>query len=268
MRLAAAIAGAALASTPAGFLHSHELSSGGFAETGSPADPALTAWAVLGLEAGGQSPSRATAAYLQAHEGRLRTPTDAELVLAAEAALRLDTSALVRRVRGFRRSTGAIGPTVNSTIWGVISLRAAGAPVPSATARYLLRRQTRAGGWSWAAGIAPDSNDTAAAVEALRSLGVRGRPVRRALLYLRRLQNRDGGFALEPGRGSDAQSTAWAIQAFVAARERPGRAAFRYLSGLRRRDGSFRYSRRYATTPVWVTAQVLPALARRPFPLR
>jgi hypothetical protein len=37
---------------------------------------------------------------------------------------------------------------------------------------------------------------------------------------------------------------------------------------LRRPDGSYRYSTRYATTPVWVTAQVLPALAGKPFPLR
>ena len=48
----------------------------------------------------------------------------------------------------------------------------------------------------------------------------------------------------------------------------PGRPSFRYLAGLRRPDGSYRYSKRYATTPVWVTSQVLPALARRPFPLR
>jgi hypothetical protein len=33
-------------------------------------------------------------------------------------------------------------------------------------------------------------------------------------------------------------------------------------------DGSYRYSTHYAATPVWVTAQVLPALARRFFPLR
>jgi len=32
-------------------------------------------------------------------------------------------------------------------------------------------------------------------------------------------------------------------------------------------DGSYRYSKRYAVTPVWVTAQVLPALAGKPFPL-
>jgi predicted MPP superfamily phosphohydrolase len=40
------------------------------------------------------------------------------------------------------------------------------------------------------------------------------------------------------------------------------------LAKLRRADGSYRYSRAYATTPVWVTAQVLPALVKKPFPLR
>jgi hypothetical protein len=36
---------------------------------------------------------------------------------------------------------------------------------------------------------------------------------------------------------------------------------------MQRANGSFRYSARYAITPTWVTAQVLPALARKPFPL-
>jgi hypothetical protein len=36
---------------------------------------------------------------------------------------------------------------------------------------------------------------------------------------------------------------------------------------VRRPDGSYRYSRRYAVTPALVTAQVLPALARKSHPL-
>jgi hypothetical protein len=47
----------------------------------------------------------------------------------------------------------------------------------------------------------------------------------------------------------------------------PGRAAYAYLARMRRPDGSFRYSSRYAVTPVWVTAQVLAALSGKPFPL-
>ena len=71
---------------------------------------------------------------------------------------------------------------------------------------------------------------------------------------------------MAPGSVSDAQSTAWAIQALTAARTEPGKAPFRYLKKLQRPDGSFRYSARYVTTPAWVTAQVLCALARKPFP--
>ena len=77
----------------------------------------------------------------------------------------------------------------------------------------------------------------------------------------------DGGFELTRGRGSDAQSTAWAIQGLVAAGARPPRSAFAYLAKLRRPDGSYRYSARFAATPVWVTSQVLAALAKKPFPL-
>jgi energy-coupling factor transport system substrate-specific component len=256
----------ALAS-PAGFLQSRQLSDGGFAEQGRTAAPDLTAWAVLGLRSAGIATPRAHD-YLVAHEDELAEATDVELVLAAEAVSGGASSRLVGRVHAAERANGAIGPLLNSTIWGVLALRQAGEPVPARTARYLVAHQARSGGWGWAPGIAPDSNDTAAAVEALVALRVRGAPIRRALAYLRRRQSRDGGFELEAGRGSDAQSTAWAIQAFIAAGRDPGARAFAYLRRLRRRDGSFRYSARYAATPVWVTAQVLPALARKPFPLR
>ncbi|MGH3144018.1 MAG: helical backbone metal receptor, partial [Gaiellales bacterium] len=65
---------------------------------------------------------------------------------------------------------------------------------------------------------------------------------------------------------SDAQSTAWVIQAFVAAGAPVPKGAFAYLVRLRQSDGSYRYSARYAVTPVWVTAQVVPALMKKPFP--
>ena len=262
------VAAAALAlASPVGFVQGRQLPDGGFAEQGRTSSPELTAWAVLGLRSAGVATPKAHD-YLVAHEGDLATTTDVELVLAAEAASGGASPGLVARVRAAERASGAIGPLVNSTIWGVLALRQAGERVPPRVVRYLLVRQARSGGWGWAAGIAPDSNDTAAAVEALVVLNVRGAPIRRALAYLRRQQNRDGGFELQPGRGSDAQSTAWAIQAFLATRRNPGRRAFAYLARLRRADGSFRYSARYAATPVWVTSQVLSALARKPFPLR
>src|SRR5205823_5189723 len=151
----------------------------------------------------------------------------------------------------------------NSTYWAVLARGRASA----ATVRFVITHQVGSGGFSWAVGGQPDSNDTAAALEALRVAHVRGAPVRAAVHFLRTFQNRDGGFELTNGRGSDAQSTAWAIQGFVAAGVAPPRSAFAYLARLRRPDGSYRYSLRYVATPVWVTAQVLAALAKKPFPL-
>jgi hypothetical protein len=245
---------------------------GGFAEPGGRASPGLTAWAVIGLRAGGTPASQLAGAraYLLGSAGGLESLTDAELVLTALARLGSSPDELVDRVRTARRPSGAIGTKLNSTMWGVIALRAAGEPVPAASIRYLLRNQHSSGGWSWTARGAPDSNDTAAAVLALRAggLGARTTAIRAALRYLRGLQNPDGGFELVAGRGSDAQSTAWAIQAFLAAKAAPGAVAYRYLARLQRTDGSIRYTARYVATPVWVTAQALPALARRPLTAR
>jgi hypothetical protein len=261
--LATAVAAAA---TPVGFLQAHQAPNGSFSEPGGSAGPLLTAWAALGLRASG-APTGNALQYLAEHEKSLSQLTDAELVALAEAALGRKPVRLLARIRAAQRPSGRIGPTVNSTVWAILALRQARERAPRPAVRFVLRRQARNGGWPWYAGGQPDSNDTAAALQALRAAGVGGKPIRRGLAYLLRLRNRDGGFELTPGRGSDAQSTAWAVQAFVAARRPVPRGADAYLRGLRRPDGSFRYSKRYVTTPVWVTAQALPALARKPFPL-
>jgi Prenyltransferase and squalene oxidase repeat len=267
LKPAVAAVALALAASPADFVASHQQPDGGFAEAGQSSDANLTAWAVLGLTAAGKAPDRSPADYLAAAPAS--SANDLALRILALRALGRDASALVDRLEGMQRSDGRIGPLVNSTIWGVLALRAAERPAGTSIG-YLRRAQRPGGGWPWYPRGAPDSNDTAAAIQALRAAGVRfrARAITRGLAYLRRLQRADGGFALVPGRSSDAQSTAWAIQAFVSAKEEPGRRPFRYLASLRRADGSYRYSKRYAVTPVWVTSQVLPALARRSFPLR
>lgn len=246
---------AVIAVTPQQFLLSHQLASGAFAETGGKSDAALTAWTILGLRA---SHTPVDDRYLQAHEDELQTPTEIALGVLAESN---PSSALAARLEHVPTSVA-----VNVTAWKALALARLGRPIPHDAVRFLLAHQAKSGGWSWAVRGAPDSNDTAAVVQALRAARVRGRPVTRALRFLRRLQNRDGGFELTQGRGSDAQSTAWAMQAFIAAGASPGRPARRYLARLRRRDGSYRYSARYGATPVWVTAQVLPAIAGHAYP--
>lgn len=250
---------AALALSPVTFLQSHE-ANGAFSETGGTADAALTSWAVLGLSAAGaQAPDGL--AYLQSQEAAQTTTTDIALVALAEQALGAKPVSLLARLTA--KPSGEIGPTLNSTFWAVLALGRAS----KQTRHFLLIHQARSGGFAWNAGGQPDSNDTAAALEALRVAGIRGAPVTRAVTFLLSFEKKGGGFELTHGRGADAQSTAWAIQGLVAAGRTPPRAAFAYLATLRQPDGSYRYSSRYATTPVWVTSQVLAALARKAFPL-
>jgi len=259
-KLIALAATAVALASPATYLQTHQAPDGGFAEPNGRASPQLTAWVALGLRAS-RVDTRNALAYLVAHEDELRRPTDLALVALAEAALGRDPEALLARLP-------ARPATVNAAIWQVLALRQARRAAAAVIVQLIRQGQARNGGFGWARGIAPDSNDTAAAVMALRAAGVTGAPIHRALAFLTRLQNRDGGFELTSGRGSDAQSTAWAVQAFVAAGRAPPAKSMAYLRSLRRGDGSYRYSRAYAVTPVWVTAQVLPATLRKPFPLR
>jgi prenyltransferase beta subunit len=241
-----AIAFATLAlANPVAYLQSQQQADGGWGS------PQTTAWVLLALHARGiESPGAES--YLRTHTAELEVPTDIAL---ASLALRGEPSLLDRLPKA--------GPTTNSAIWTILALRRGGRAVPQATVAYLLRAQARSGGFGWAKGVAPDSNDTAAAIQALRAAGVKGKPVARAVAFLARFRNADGGFALVRGRASDAQSTAWAIQAYRAAGRRPPPGAQTFLAGLLRPDGSYRYSKQYAATPVWVTAQVVAAV--RPY---
>ena len=253
----------------ASYLLARQQSDGGFAEPGASSSAGLTAWTVLGLKASGKAPAKLQAAADYLAQTPAPQATDLELKLLAQAALGRDVSKLADEIEQLRRPGGRIGPALNSTYWGVLALRAAGRRPAKATVRYILRAQRKSGGWSWSPRAAADAGDTAAAIQALRAAGTNApsAPITRAVRYLRRCQNKDGGFAVSPGADSDAQSTAWAIQALVAARKDPGKPPFRYLKRLQRSDGSFRFSARYSTTPTWVTAQVLCALAGKPFPL-
>jgi iron complex transport system substrate-binding protein len=267
--LALAAAAAAAGSTPplqaaSSYLVSAQQPDGGFAEAGRQPDVSLTAWAALGLVAGRASAdSRAGAlSYLRAHERDAQQINDVALEVLARVALGDRPEMLLDRLRAVRP-----GGLLNEESWTILALRGAGDPAPPALVADLLATQSRSGGWSWTRRGAPDSNDTAAAIEALRAAGISGKPIMRALAALRGFQNSDGGYGLVRGRESDAQSTAWVVQAQLAAGTKPPPSCWRLLARLRRRDGSYRYSVRYGTTPVWVTSQVVPALAGRPYPL-
>ncbi|MFE1176556.1 prenyltransferase/squalene oxidase repeat-containing protein [Streptomyces sp. NPDC058773] len=66
-----------------------------------------------------------------------------------------------------------------------------------------------------------DTNQTAAAVQALAALGGHGEAVKKAVDWLKSVQNDDGGWSSMPGSASDANSTSVVIGALAAAGEKP-----------------------------------------------
>lgn len=254
------------------FLLSQQNADGGFGEPGAPSDPALTSWVTLALESTGIEPGSLRRGGDSLAQYLLRQSpadvTELELHLLARAASGLDTSRLGERLRAEIRRGGRIGPRLNSTIWGMLALRAARLPVPKKVVRYVRRNQHAGGGFSWIAGGPADTNDTAAAIQALRAVGVgvSAKPIKRAFRYLTAARRGSGGYPLNPGAAADAQSTGWVLQAYAATGRAGPAKSRRYLVRLQQADGRIVYRRGRAITPVWVTAQALPGLVRSAFP--
>lgn len=72
-------------------------------------------------------------------------------------------------------------------------------------------------------GAQPDTNSTAAAVQALGALGGHDAGMHKALVWLKDAQNEDGGWGYTPGSPSDTNSTSVVIGALAVAGEDPGK---------------------------------------------
>jgi Squalene-hopene cyclase C-terminal domain/Prenyltransferase and squalene oxidase repeat len=260
---------------------------GGFgASPGDRSAVRMTGWAMLGLEAAGRNPLDLRArggtpvGYLRHRASALRSAADLELAVlalagAGESPYAFGGENLVAKIRAQRGADGSFSNQVNLTAFAVFALRSASVPrseLARSTA-WLRRVQNRDGGWGSNPRIASDSDSTGAALQALAAAGERGRASARGVGYLRRAQLADGGLPLLRGGASNSQSTSWAVQGAVAAGASPaslessGRTPLDYLAAQQAGDGHYRYSQATDQTPVWVTAQALPALARRAFPL-
>lgn len=269
---------------------------GGFGSTpGRPSAGLYTGWAILGLAAQGRDPASVRTAgkspldYLRAHAATLTRDRSATGVGDLERTIitlraggvsprsfagRDLVAALVARAG----ADGAFLRQVNLTAFGILALRAGGEAPDAAPLRragaWLARQQNDDGGFGFIGGIASDVDDTAAAMQALATLGGRRAALQKAVAYVRSAQNGDGGLPQQEGGASNAQSTAWAIQGLIAAGVRPealrrdgAPSPTAYLRSLVGPDGAVRYSRTSLQTPVWVTAYAALALARRPLPL-
>ena len=99
---------------------------------------------------------------------------------ARRAGARRATGRTARAPAGEARPSGQIGETLNSTFWA----RARARPLDAGDDALHPGAADEGGGFAWYLHGQADSNDTAAALEALRVAGVHGAPVTRAVRFL------------------------------------------------------------------------------------
>jgi energy-coupling factor transport system substrate-specific component len=251
------------------------------ADGGYPASPGeessaeMTSWAMLGLEAAGRNPldvregGNSAVAFLRRNIGEVSSPGDLGRTILALRGAGIDPRGfggrdLVAELRSRRRADGSWVGWPNSTAFAVLALRAAGSPAGLGHSLAWLRRvQGDDGGWGAVPGAPSDPDSTGAVLQAIRG----SRSARRALAYLRRSQQSGGGFSLATSGPVNTQSTAWAIQGMLAAGSAPSGSTLGYIAAQQAADGHYRYSASSDQTSVWVTGQVLVAVAAKPFPL-
>jgi prenyltransferase beta subunit len=272
-----ALAAPAQAAGPADYVRGAQNRDGGFGMTQSGDSSQLaTGWALLGLAAAGQRPGPAALTYIRRGLPSLTAIGDVErTVLVVRAAgqdpRRFGGRNLLNDILRHRRGDGSFDGYVSYTSFAILALRRSGVSRSSTTikaaTRWIERHQNDDGGFNVGGRGASGIDDTASAVQALVLAGRRGGSVTRAAAFLARQQNDQGGFPLTRGAAPNAQSTAYAVQGLVAtgSRESVVRRGQAYLRSLTEPNGLVRYSRTGRQTPVWVSAQALLALHRRPF---
>ena len=263
---ASAPAAAPSVTRAAGYLTSHQ------SADGCLGDRTGTGWGAIALRAAGRkSAAHAAATCFARGSGALRTATDRELGIMAAVAggispRHVGGRDLVRILERSRKGGYYGGSSTNGAIFGVLALKAARRPIPRAVVKQLLKDQASGGGFDYFP-EGQQSDMTAAGIQALRAAGYScaSKPVRRALRALERFRSGDG-YVLGIGQQPNAQSTAWAVQARAACKRPVGR-SLAWLKARQSADGSVRYGPAEVGR-IWVTGQVLPALARRWWPIR
>lgn len=251
---------------------------GGFAATpGQKSSASMTTWAALGMEAAGVNPldveqgGRSPIDFLRS--ASITSATDLErTILVLEGAginsRSFEGRDLVAQLRSKRSGDGSWDGQVNITAFGILALRAAGEGDVGKSAEWLRDAQAGTGGWGFAPGRAAEADSTGAAMQALAAAGGSSGALEDGARYLASSQKGDGGWTLAGGV-TNSQSTAWAVQGLAAAGGSGGAVTdgIGYLSRRQAGDGHYSYSTSSDQTPVWVTAQALTGVTRKPFPL-
>jgi energy-coupling factor transport system substrate-specific component len=265
------------------WLESTQNRDGGFgASADSDSSASITGWAMLGLEAAGRNP------FDVSHLGK--TPIDflrdsidevsssgdlARTIVALEGAGADPRSFggrnLVEELRERRAANGSFEGWPGTTSFSAIALRVADATGGlDKTLSWLSEVQNDDSGWGDLPNQPPSNADvTGSVMQAIPST----KAAESGLSYLRKHQRSGGGFATGSTGAINSQSTAWAIQGMIAVGADPatidadGSSGLDYLAALQADDGHYRYSESSDQTPVWVTSQVLVAVAGESLPI-
>ena len=269
------------------YLRGRQNSDGGFAEPDRSSSEQLTAWAIVAIKSAGEEPAswrksgKSPLDYLSAKAGGWSKLTDVERGCLAVASVGADPRSfggrdLVGEIKARMAPDGHIGDMINEHCWGLIALKAAGEAVPESSRTWLCARQNVDGGFGFSDDTASDPDDTGAALQALMAAGEsrESSTVDRALKYLKFCQASDGGFCWHSAV-SNVASTAWAVQGIAATGQDPGSDSWKkggktpldYLASMQQADGHIRYMEDSDSQPTWMTAEAIPALLKRPYPL-
>jgi prenyltransferase beta subunit len=265
-----------------GWLLSAQNADGGWGTSpGDDSSAAMTGWAMLGLEANGRNPfdvarnGNTPVDFLRRNMDEVTSTGDiARTILALQGAGADPRSFagrnLIADLLERRRRNGSFEGWPGTTAFSVIALREAGATGGlDKTLSWLGRVQNDDGGW----GDVPGSPSTADGTGAVMQAMPNSKAAERGLSYLRKAQRSSGGFPLGGSGGVNSQSTGWAVQGILAVSAKPdsirtgGNSPYDYLAARQASDGHYRYSSSSNQTPIWVTAQVLVAVAGKSFPL-
>jgi len=267
----------------ANWLESAQNDDGGFGSApASDSSAALTSWAMLGLEAAGRNPfdvittaGKSPIDFLRGHLDEVSSPGDlARTIIALEGAgadpRSFGGKDLISALLKRRAANGSYVGWPGTTSFSVIALRAAGAEDGlDGTVSWLAKVQNDDGGWGDVPGQPSNPDVTGSVMQAMPSTKV----AQGGLSYLRKHQRANGGFALGASGSVNSQSTAWAVQGMIAVGADPatinsgGSSALDYLAARQADDGHYRYSESSDQTPVWVTGQVLVAVAGNSLPI-
>jgi len=269
------------------YLYARQESDGGFAEPGKQSQDQLTCWAICAIASAGENPvnlkksGNSPLDFLLRHAKDWKNFTDIERACLAVSSAGGNPRSfggrnLVSEIKAKISNDGHIGSAINEHIWGMIALAAAGEKVPAECRAWLRSAQNSDGGFSFSQGSESDPDDTGAAIQALGASGedASSSSIKRALEYLRFCQAPDGGFCWRSSVSNTA-STSWAVQGIAAAGEDPasdawkkgGKTPIDFLEGMQQEDGHIKYMEGNDSQPAWMTAEAIPALLKKPYPL-